>query len=122
MRMLRLTKELMEDLANRPQCPECGSHFVVTVNSRVSKLTCVKCAYVVLLPMLNTNSDLVILKNRPLGFLFTVIPLTPSLKFSIFLSPPFKSGLRKPVKKLKKIHSQTSNTKERRQSKSYKYR
>jgi len=29
MRKLRLTKELMEDLANRPQCPECGSHFVV---------------------------------------------------------------------------------------------
>jgi len=27
--MLRLVKELMKDLANRPQCPECGSYFVV---------------------------------------------------------------------------------------------
>jgi len=72
-----------------------------TVNYGISKLTCVKSASVVLLPMLNINSDLVILKNRPLGFLFTVIPLTPLLKLSIFPFLQFKSGLKRLVRKLK---------------------
>ena len=49
-----------------------------TVNSGVSKLSCVKSASVVLFPMLNINLDLVILRNKPLGFLFIVILLTPS--------------------------------------------
>jgi len=54
--MVRLTKELMEDWANRPQCPKCGSHFVVKDGK--------KSGSVALLPMLNTNSDLVVLKNK----------------------------------------------------------
>ena len=43
--MLRLTKELMEDLTNRPQCPECDSHFVVKDGKQWGKQTylCKKC-------------------------------------------------------------------------------
>ncbi len=35
----------MEDLANRPQCPECGSHFVVKDGKQWGKQTyiCKKC-------------------------------------------------------------------------------
>jgi len=45
MGMVKLTKELMEDLANRPQCPECGSHFVVKDGKQWGKQTylCKKC-------------------------------------------------------------------------------
>ena len=72
--MVRLTKELIEGLANRPQYPECGSHLVVKDGKQCGKQTflCEKNASVVLLPMLNTNSDLVILKSSLLGFLFAV--------------------------------------------------
>ena len=55
-----------------------------TANSEVNKLTYVKSTFVVLLPMLNINSDLIILKDKLLSFLFTEILLTTSLKLSIF--------------------------------------
>jgi len=60
------------------------------------------CASAVLLPMLNINSDLVILRNKLLDFLFTVSLLTPLLKLSIFPSLLFKSGLKKVGQKVER--------------------